>query len=78
MTTQITVRLPDELVTFIDELVASGRFDSRAAIVTREVKRLQRRLDAEKDAEIYRTQGDYPDLEVLAEYVSQHPVPLND
>jgi Arc/MetJ-type ribon-helix-helix transcriptional regulator len=78
MTKQITVRLPDDLVDFIDEVVASGRFGSRAAVVTRELKRLQRRLVAEKDAEIYRTQGDYPDLEGLAEYVSQNPLPLDD
>lgn len=78
MTTQIAVRLPDELVEFIDELVSSGRFESRAAVITREVKRLQRRLAAEKDAEIYRIHGDYPDLEGLAEYMSLHPLPLED
>jgi Arc/MetJ-type ribon-helix-helix transcriptional regulator len=78
MTTQIAVRLPDELVAFIDELVASGRFDSRAAVVTRELKRLKRRLAAERDAELYRVHGDYPDLEGLAEYMSQHPVPMDD
>lgn len=78
MTKQITVRLPDDLVDFIDEVVASGRFDSRAAVVTRELKRLQRRLAAEKDAEIYRTQGEDPELAGLAEYISRNPVPLDD
>lgn len=78
MSKQIAVRLPDDLVGFLDELVASGRFESRAAVVTRELRRFQRRLVAEGDAEIYRTQGDYPDLADLAEWVSAHPVPLDD
>ncbi len=78
MSKQIAVRLPDDLVDFLDELVASGRFESRAAVVTRELRRFQRRLVAERDAEIYRTQGDYPDLIGLAEWVSAHPVPLDD
>ncbi len=78
MTKQIALRLPDELVEFLDGLVASGRFDSRAAVVSRELKRLQRRLLAEKDAEIYRTQGEDPELAGLAEYISRNPVPLDD
>ncbi|TAL43193.1 MAG: antitoxin [Salinibacterium sp.] len=78
MSKQIAVRLPDELVEFIDELVSSGRFDSRAAVITRQVRRLQRQLRAERDAEVYRTEGDYPDLVGLAEYMSAHPVPLDD
>jgi Arc/MetJ-type ribon-helix-helix transcriptional regulator len=78
MSTQIAIRLPDELVEFLDGLVASGRFESRAAAVARELRRLQRRLAAERDAEIYRTQGDDPEMVAIAEYVSKHPVPLDD
>ncbi len=33
MTTQIAVRLPDELVARLDALVAGGTYDSRAAAV---------------------------------------------
>jgi Arc/MetJ-type ribon-helix-helix transcriptional regulator len=78
MTVQIAVRLPDELVEFLDELVASGRFESRAAIVSRELKRFQRRIIAERDAESYRTQGDYPDLAGLADHIARNPVPVED
>ncbi|MFM9877443.1 MAG: ribbon-helix-helix domain-containing protein [Rhodoglobus sp.] len=78
MTKQITVRLPDDLVEFIDELVDSGRFESRAAVITRQVKRLQRRLIAEKDAEIYRTQGEDPELVAIVKHMSQHHPPLED
>ena len=35
MTTQIAVRLPDEIVEFLDQLVAQGDAKSRAAAVTR-------------------------------------------
>ncbi|MFZ2964170.1 MAG: hypothetical protein WA006_05735 [Rhodoglobus sp.] len=71
MSKQIAVRLPDDLVDFLDEVVASGRFESRVAIVTRELRRFQRRLIAEQDAEIYRTQGEDPELEGLAEYAAR-------
>lgn len=74
MTKQITVRLPDELVAFIDELVGTGRFESRAAIITREVRRLQRRLIAEKDVEIYRREGEDPELVAIVKHMSgRHP-----
>lgn len=71
MSKQIALRLPDDLVAFLDEVIASGRFESRAAIVTRELRRFQRRLVAERDAEIYRTQGEDPELEGLAEYAAR-------
>ena len=78
MSTQIAVRLPDDLVEFLDELVATGRFDSRAAAVTRELKRLQRRLIAEKDAEIYRVHGEDPQSAGLAHWAAQHTSPAED
>jgi Arc/MetJ-type ribon-helix-helix transcriptional regulator len=53
MTTQITVRLPDETVAFIDNLVLEGKAPSRAAAVATALRREQRRLRAEEDAKIY-------------------------
>lgn len=76
MSKQIAVRLPDELVDFLDELIAAGRFDSRAAVVTRELKRLKRRIEAEADAEIYRREGD-DDLAEFARYTSHLPMDLD-
>lgn len=78
MTTQIALRLPEDLVEFIDEVVASGRFESRAALVTRELRRFQRRVVAERDAEIYRLEGDDPELMAIVEWTSKHPVPMDD
>ena len=51
MSKQIAVRLPDDLVDFLDELVASGEEASRASIVTRALKREKRRLGTLKDVE---------------------------
>lgn len=65
MTTQIAVRLPDHLVEFLDRLVADGEARSRAHGVTKALMKYERQLSAERDAEIYRTQGD-DDLELDA------------
>ncbi|HEV2362177.1 MAG TPA: ribbon-helix-helix domain-containing protein [Acidimicrobiales bacterium] len=38
MTTQIAVKLPDELVAAADQLVADGSFDSRSELVRRGIE----------------------------------------
>jgi hypothetical protein len=43
---QIAVRLPDDLVEFLDELIASGTEASRASIVTRALIREKRWVGA--------------------------------
>lgn len=53
MTTQIAVRLPDEIVEFVDQQVAEGTAPSRAAVVAQALEREMRRQLAEKDAKIY-------------------------
>lgn len=50
--TQIAVRLPDEVISFIDDEVRSHHARSRAAAVLRALKRERRRRLAESDAEI--------------------------
>ena len=50
MSTQIAVRLPDEMVAFLDRAVAAGEAPSRAALVTSALEREMRRLVAEHDA----------------------------
>jgi Arc/MetJ-type ribon-helix-helix transcriptional regulator len=52
MSKQIAVRLPDELVQFVDRAVTSGYARSRAGVVTRALEREHRRAVAERDAEI--------------------------
>ena len=53
MTTQITVRLPDDLVREMDAAVADGTAKSRAAVVIAALKREHYRKLAERDGEIY-------------------------
>lgn len=71
MSTQIAVRLPDELVAFIDELVTTGRAGSRAAVVTRAIEREKRREAAARDATILAQAGTDPDLDRLAAFGAQ-------
>lgn len=71
MSKQIAMRLPNELVDFVDEAVANGNARSRAAIVTRALERERRRLIAERDAEILARAGSDPELTGLAEHARQ-------
>lgn len=77
MSKQIAMRLPDEIVDFVDETVASGGARSRAAMVTRALERERRRIVAERDAQILaRSNGD-PELAGLAEYAARLPSTLD-
>ena len=67
MTRQVTVRLPEDLVAFIDRRVASGHATSRAAVVGAAVERERRREIAERDAMILAAAGS-DDLDDLARY----------
>jgi Arc/MetJ-type ribon-helix-helix transcriptional regulator len=73
MSTQIAVRLPEELVDFVDEIVASGVERSRAAVVTRALERERRRGLAERDAQILARTGADPELAGLAEHAAGLP-----
>jgi Arc/MetJ-type ribon-helix-helix transcriptional regulator len=75
MTTQIAVRLPDDMVEFLDQLVISGQAPSRASVVERALAREIRRQIAARDAEILAAEraGD-DDLDALAEYAAGTPV----
>lgn len=65
MSKQLTVRLPDDLVEFIDQCVEHGRAKSRAAVVATAVDRERRREIAERDVEILarsKARDDFDDL----------------
>lgn len=68
MSRQIAVRLPEEIVDFIDHEVAHGGAASRAAVVARALLHEQRREIAERDAAILADAGPDDDLYALAEY----------
>ncbi len=72
MSTQIAVRLPDEMVAFLDRAVAAGEAPSRAALVTSALEREMRRLIAEHDARILGSKGAADDLDDLVAWTSTH------
>ncbi|WP_028652091.1 hypothetical protein [Nocardioides halotolerans] len=69
MSVQIAVRLPDELVAYVDDLVRQGA-GSRAAVVVRALRLHRQQLDGERDARILEESGDYDDLEGLTAHTS--------
>lgn len=77
MSKQIAVRLPDELVAFVDDVVQSGSERSRAAVVTRALERERRRAIAARDAEILARTGSDPELDALAEHMLARPAALD-
>lgn len=77
MTTQIALRLQDELVAELDSLVSEGQAQSRAEIVTTALRRELRRLAAERDATILRTVGPEDDLDELVAWSSHHHIPMD-
>lgn len=75
MSTQIAVRLSDDLVAFVDELVSRGEGSSRAAVVTRALERERRRKIAERDADILAKAAADADVDQLAEFAAATPMP---
>ncbi|WP_164702979.1 ribbon-helix-helix domain-containing protein [Modestobacter sp. KNN46-3] len=73
MSTQIAVRLPEELVQFIDQLVADGKAESRAAVVSRALQHERRRQVAARDAAILAGGGD-DDFDALAQHAARTPL----
>ncbi len=71
MTKQIAVRLPEDIVAFIDQLVDGGEATSRAAVVGRAMERERRRAVAARDAAILSRAGADPDLDRLAAYAAR-------
>ncbi|MBK8446533.1 MAG: hypothetical protein IPL41_07610 [Micropruina sp.] len=72
MSTQIAIRLPDHMVSFLDQAVAQGKASSRAALVTSALEREMRRQAAETDASILREQGAADDLDALVDWTVHH------
>ncbi len=72
MTVQIAIRLPDDMVAFLDKSVAAGNAPSRAALVARAVEREMRRQVAEQDAAILRERGTSDDLDELVAWSVAH------
>lgn len=71
MSKQIAVRLSDDIVDFIDQLVEDGRASSRASVVAQALDRERRRAIAARDAAILARTGPEADFDGLAEYAAR-------
>jgi Arc/MetJ-type ribon-helix-helix transcriptional regulator len=76
MSRQIAVRLPDDIVEFIDEQISESQATSRAVVVNRALQRERRRVMAARDAAILAELGDDPDMQRLVEHVAGAPLEL--
>ncbi len=74
MRKQITVRLPEDLVEFVDGCVAGGAATSRAAVIAAALERERRRLLAERDAAILASSSEADDLDELVAYAARVPL----
>lgn len=74
MTKQIAVRLPDDLVAFIDQQVRGGEASSRAVVIARAVDRERRRAIAERDVRILQGGDTDEDLDDLARFTAKTPM----
>jgi Arc/MetJ-type ribon-helix-helix transcriptional regulator len=77
MSIQIAVRLPDDIVAFVDAQVSAGEAASRAAVVARALERERRRALAERDAAIYAAGAEDRDLDDLANWAAAQPVDID-
>jgi Arc/MetJ-type ribon-helix-helix transcriptional regulator len=76
MNTQIAVRLPDALVAFPGREVAHGHASSRAELVTKALRRMERERIAARDLEVIIASGGnpYSELEgMLEQLVGTYP-----
>jgi Arc/MetJ-type ribon-helix-helix transcriptional regulator len=78
MSKQIAVRLPEEVVDFIDREVDEKRVASRASFVVKALERERRRLIAARDAEILAagTTAD-DDFDALAAHASTYAMDVD-
>ena len=77
MTTQIAVRLPDEMVSFLDEAVRTGAASSRAAVVATALEREMRLRAAQADADVLSRVGPADDLDELVAWSAQDATPTD-
>lgn len=74
---QITVRLDDDAVAFIDRLIAEGHDKSRASVISRAVRREQRRETAARDALILAGGARDDDVDAFIAHTTDHPIALD-
>jgi len=76
MSTQIAVRLPDAQVAFLDREVSQGHASSRAELVSKALRRMERERIAANDLEVIIESGGNPYSELdgmLERLVANYP-----
>jgi Arc/MetJ-type ribon-helix-helix transcriptional regulator len=76
MSTQIAVRLPDSQVAFLDREVSQGHASSRAELVSKALRRMERECAAVRDLDVIIASGGnpYSELEgMLEKLVTTYP-----
>ena len=76
MSIQIAFRLPDEQVAFLDREISQGHASSRAELVSKALRRMQRERIASADLEVIIASGanPYSELEgMLEQLVATYP-----
>lgn len=71
MSTQIAIRLPDDLVAQLDDQVDAGAAENRTALIRSLLQREMRRANARADLERLAT-DERDDLDSLAEWAVGH------
>jgi len=71
MTTQLAVRLPEEMVRAVDKAVADGLAPNRSRLIRMAIDRELRHLAAVRDYEILRDTEPDKEMEALAQWTSQ-------
>jgi Arc/MetJ-type ribon-helix-helix transcriptional regulator len=75
MTVQMTVRLPDDVASYIDDQVSGGDAGSRAEMIARAVRH-------EREIQVLaglreRGENPYPELDGLSEWAAGQPLDLD-
>ena len=78
-TKQITIRVDEDLVDFVDSLVNTGSRTSRADAINHALARERRHQTTLHDVEIIKSHDGepYPDLDGLAEWASVQPLNID-
>ena len=71
MSTQIAIRLPDDMVSELDSLVAAGEASSRASVIERALRRELRRHLAERDLRILEASSEDGELNAATAWVAE-------
>lgn len=77
MSIQIAVRLPDQIVSELDDLIASGEAPSRASVIERALRRELRRYLYEREAKILANATPDPELDAWVSWASRTPLDLD-